>query len=91
VVVSAFPFHCAVELEMNPVPVMVSVVPFDPTTTDVGVSEVIAGVGLFAGGGLLPPEELDPPLQPYRMHKKRPAAAHTERFTSILRTSHKKI
>jgi len=53
VVVSAVPFHSAVEVEMNPVPVIVTVVSVEPATVDDGLSAVMTGRGFEFGGGFV--------------------------------------
>lgn len=52
------PFHCTVVLEMNPVPVTVSVKAGPPAMTEEGESAFAWGIGL------LPPPELFEPAQP---------------------------
>jgi hypothetical protein len=65
---------------MKPVPEIVTVVAFVPATTVLGLMEVTAGVGLFAGGGLPLPEEEPPPQPKISTHSiARPVSTHTGR------------
>jgi hypothetical protein len=74
------PFHAVLELEIKPVPVMVTAVLAEPATAEVGLIDVIAGVG-FCTGGVVPPELPPPQPQIRRMKDRRkPKKAHTERF-----------
>jgi hypothetical protein len=62
---------------MKPVPEIETVVTLAPETTEVGLMDVIAGVGLFVGGGLLLPEEEPPPQPQINTHSKaRPVSTH---------------
>lgn len=45
VVAIAVPFHCTVEVEMNPVPVITRGVAAEPATVDDGAIEMIVGMG----------------------------------------------
>lgn len=56
------PFHCTLELEMNPEPVIVTGVSAEPAMVDEGVIAVMAGAGLEAGGGFVGADA--PPPQP---------------------------
>jgi hypothetical protein len=70
---------------MKPVPEIVTVVALAPATTEVGLMDVIAGVGLFAGGGLLLPEEEPPPQPQINTHSKaRPVRTHAGRIMGFL-------
>lgn len=60
--VRVVPFHCTVELEIKPVPVMETGVSGEPAATEAGATAVIEGVGLEFGGGF--GEAVEPPPQP---------------------------
>ena len=62
------PFHCTVELEMNPEPVIVTGVSAEPAMVDEGVIPVMAGTGLEAGGGFVGADAPPPPPQPVINH-----------------------
>lgn len=82
VVLSDVPFHSAVELEMNPDPVIVTVVFADPAVELVGEIAVMAGVGFDCGAGL-GGAVVPPPPQPPRkctVNKTHPGRALDRRF-----------
>lgn len=56
------PFHCTVEEEMNPDPVIVNDVCPEPATAEDGVTAAMAGMGFKTGGGFV--EAGIPPPQP---------------------------
>jgi hypothetical protein len=76
-VVRPVPFHCAVELLINPDPVITIVVFGAPATTEDGVIEVIAGVGFDAGGGF---GGFEFPPQPDTRQPRTTAWTHAGRF-----------
>jgi hypothetical protein len=81
VVAIAVPFHCTVELEMNPVPVMTTGVAAEPATVNDGAIEVIVGIGFGVGGGLggaaIPPPQ---PLIIRRQERTNAEATHVPCF-----------
>jgi hypothetical protein len=62
VVAIGAPFHCTVELEMNPEPVIVTDMSVEPATAEDGVIAVMAGTGFELGAGFA--GAVDPPPQP---------------------------
>jgi len=69
---------------MKPEPEIVTVVAFAPATTEVGLMDEIAGVGLFVGGGLLLPDEEPPPQPEINTHSRaRPVSTHVGRVMGI--------
>jgi len=65
VVARETPFHCAVELRMNPDPLITTLVFPEPAKADPGVTPEMAGVGFALGaGGEMGPGVPPPPAQP---------------------------
>jgi hypothetical protein len=70
-----------VELDIEPLPVMVIIAGLAPVVKDVGDMEAIAGSGFWGGGGV--DEELPPPHAHSRIavtHKNRPTHKHSQKF-----------
>jgi hypothetical protein len=55
------PFHCAAELEMKPVPLIVTAVAPAPAPMDDGVRLLMAGTGFWLGGGVVVAPDGPPP------------------------------
>lgn len=79
VVARAVPFHAAAELEIKPVPLMVTIVSAVPAVSDDGDNAVTVGTGFEAGAGL----DVDPPpphaIMMHMQHRIAPNNTHVGR------------